>query len=97
MLNEFDKRDGIKRLDSFGLLIDYANRHCSPASIEVMLQHLLSEKEDLVWLTFITNPKNFKKLALEIITIHKNDKLDIESTVIEIQFLFNSTPNNISD
>ena len=97
MLNEFDKRDDVKRLASFDLLIAYASRHCSPASIEVMLQHLLSEKEDLAWLTFITNPKNFKKLALEIITIHKNDKLDLATTVIEIQFLINSTTNNISD
>jgi len=97
MFNEFDKRDDVKHLASFGLLKDYVNRHCSPASIEVMLQHLLSEKEDLVWLTFITNPKNFKNLALEIITIHKNDKLDLATTVIEIKLLINSLPNKNYD
>ena len=73
MLNEFDKRDDVKRLASFDLLIAYASRHCSPASIEVMLQHLLSEKEDLIWLTIITNPKNFENLALDMAKIVEDE------------------------
>ncbi len=97
MLNEFDKRDDVKRLGSFDLLINYASTHCSPASIEVMLQHLLSEKEDSIWLNFITNSKNFENLALEIVAIHKTDKLDLATAVIEIKSLINSTTNTISD
>ena len=90
MLNEFDKRDDVKRLAPFKLLMDYANQYTSPASFEVMLQHLLGKKEDFDWTTFITNHRHFKNVVSEIITIHKNDKLDLATTVIEIKQLVDS-------
>ena len=55
-----------------------------------MLQHLLGKKEDSAWVTFITNHRHFKNVVSEIILIHKNDKLDLATAVIEIKHLINS-------
>ena len=87
MLNAFDKRDDVKRLAPFKLLMAYANRYASSASIEVMLQHLLGKKDDFAWIAFITNHRHFKNVVSEIIAIHKNDKLDLATSVIEIKHL----------
>ena len=97
MLNEFDKRDDVKRLAPFKLLMDYASRYSSSASIEVMLQHLLGKKEDFAWVAFITNHRHFKNVVSEIISIHKNDKLDLATAVIEIKHLINSLTGKTPD
>jgi len=97
MLNAFDKRDDVKRLAPFKLLMAYANRYASSASIEVMLQHLLGKKDDFAWIAFITNHRHFKNVVSEIIAIHKNDKLDLATSVIEIKHLFNSGKGKTPD
>ncbi|MBK50450.1 MAG: hypothetical protein FI718_07440 [SAR202 cluster bacterium] len=95
MVKKVDKRYAIKQLDSFKVLNDYAKHHCSPASIEIMLQHLLTDTSESDWLAFISNRNRFKNVVSEIIAIHKNDNLDLATTVMEIKLLVDSTINNI--
>ena len=97
MVKGLDTRYDVKSLASFKVLMDYANLHCSSASIDIMLQHLLPDTIEPVWLTFISNNNYFKNVVSEIIAINKNDQLDVATSVIEIKLLINSTINKPFD